>query len=167
MGMSGAELLTGMFQLAYVTNDLDAAAARFRDRYGTGEFLFLREMPGGIALALAYAGETMIELIEPQPGAPALYRDWIADMEGLVVRHHHCGFLIEDDSRWAEMRSTLVGQGQAIPMEGPMPGALDYLYADTTAELGHYLEYIRLYEGGRQLFASVPLSPLARGALEN
>jgi hypothetical protein len=160
--MSGAALLSGLFQLAYVTNNLEAAAARFRDQYGTGEFLFMRDLPGPIALALAYAGDTMIELIEPGPGGPPLYSDWIAGMEGVALRHHHCGFLIDGDSEWTAVRSRFVEQGNVIPMEGQMPGALDYLYADTTADLGHYLEYIRLYEGGRQLFASVPGSPFAK-----
>jgi hypothetical protein len=46
-------------------------------------------------------------------------------------------------------------------MEDDLPGFMAHLYADTTADLGHYLEYIRLYDGGRTMFASVPDSPFA------
>jgi Glyoxalase/Bleomycin resistance protein/Dioxygenase superfamily len=155
-------LLNGVFQLAYVTNDLDEAAACLRGRYGTGEFAFFRDLPGSVMeIGLAYAGDMMVELIEPKTGAPELYSRWIENREGLVVRHHHYGMLIDSADEWEAMRSAYVARGTEIALEGDVPEFLAYLYADTTADLGHYLEYVRLYGGGRAMFASVPGSPFA------
>jgi hypothetical protein len=155
-------LLNRLFQLAYVTNDLNAASVCLRERYGTGEFAFFRNLPGSVMeIALAYAGDTMIELIEPKSGAPALYSGWIDNREGLVIRHHHYGMLIDNAKEWDAMRSAFVRRNTTIMMEDDLPDFMAYLYADTTADLGHYLEYIRLYDGGRAMFASVPGSPFA------
>lgn len=157
-----AALLSHAFQLAYVTNDVDRAAALFRERYGTGAFQIMRDVPDGdtsLVLGLGYAGRTNIELIAPAVGGRALYVDWIADASDFVVRFHHVGLLIEDDAGWGAMRAAIVANGSPIAMEGSMPGAVDYLYADTVSELGHYLEYVRLHEGGRAMFSSVPGFP--------
>ena len=45
-------------------------------------------------------------------------------------------------------------------MAGKVEGALQYLYVDRRADLGHFVEYIHLAEGGRALFASVPRARL-------
>jgi len=160
--MSRAALLDGIFQIAYVTNDSDRAAALLKERYGAGDFYFMRDIPneaGAMTIALAYAGSMNIELIQPSASGPALYSDWIKDAGGFALRHHHYGMLINDEAGWQAMRARVIELGAAIPMEGAVPGGLDYLYADTTADLGHYLEYIRLYEGGREMFRAVPGSP--------
>ncbi len=161
--MTATPLMKNVFQLAYVTSDLDAAAAVFRDSYGAGEFLFMRDLPGATTdIALAYAGDMMIELLQPVGGVADFYSTWIKGMNGLALRHHHYGMLVDTKAELAEIKSAYSNRKVGFPLEGEMPGALDYLYADTTAELGHYLEYIRLDEGGRQMFAGVPGSPFGR-----
>lgn len=155
-------LLEGIFQIAYVTNDCDRAADILGERYGTGPFHVMRDIPNGdwtMTIALAYAGAMNVELVQPGPSAPPLYSDWIAGASGFALRHHHYGLLVEDQAGWDARRDRYVARGTAIPLEGEIPGFMAYLYADTTADLGHYLEYIRLFEGGRELFASVPGSP--------
>lgn len=165
--MTGAALLAGFFQLAYVTNDLEAAAGRFRDSYGTGDFLLMRDLPGPVSLALADAGDTVIELMEPEPGSSGLHSNWIAGTRGLAVLHCHHGFPIDEDSDWMAMRTRLVEQADPIPMKGQMPGAFDYFYAGTTADLGQYLKYVQLYEEGRPIFGSVLGSPFASASTTN
>ena len=165
--MTGAALLAGFFQLAYVTNDLEAATERFRDSYGTGDFLLMRDLPDPVSLALAHAGDTVIELMESEPGASGLHSDWIVGTRGLAVLHcHHC-FPIDEDSDWMAMRTRHVERADPIPMKGQMPGAFDYLYAGTTADLGQYLKYVPLYEEGRQIFGSVLGSPFASASPTN
>ena len=42
------------------------------------------------------------------------------------------------------MRERVLALDLPITMEGELPSVIAYLYAVTTAELGHYVEYIRL-----------------------
>lgn len=155
-------MMRDVFQVAYVTNDLEAAAWLMRDAYGWGEFLFMRDIPGSLTdIALAYSGATMIELMQPLAVAGDFYSDHLGQGEGLRIRHHHFGMLADTREDLAAIRAGHVALGNAIVLEGEVPGALDYLYADCRASLGHYLEYIRLDEGGRQMFAAVPGSPYA------
>lgn len=148
-------LLDRIFQIAYVTNDVGRAEALFRERFGTGAFSRMDPPGGFMRISLAFAQQTMIELIEPVGDAVELYANWIAGRQDFVVRHHHFGMLVDSKAELSAIRAAHVESGTAIAMEGEMPGALDYLYVDTTQSLGHYLEYIRLEEGGRAMFAGV------------
>ncbi|MFC4294993.1 VOC family protein [Novosphingobium tardum] len=148
-------LLDRIFQIAYVTNDVAQAEALFREGFGTGSFTRMDPPGGFMRISLAFAQQTMIELIEPIGDTVELYAKWIAGREGFVVRHHHFGMLVDSKAELAAIRAAHVENGTAVAMEGEMPGALDYLYVDTTPALGHFLEYIRLEEGGRAMFAAV------------
>lgn len=158
--MSGPGLITNAWQIAYVTNDLDRAVALLRDDYGAGEFLVMRQLPGALTdIALAWCGETMIELLYPLAAGGDLYSDHIAGADGFALRHHHMGMLVERRDEMDSIRARHLQLGHDIPLEGENAGAIQYLYADCRATLGHYLEYIRLEEEGRALFAAVPGSP--------
>ncbi len=155
-------LFQNAFQLAYVTNDIDRAVEMFTSRYGVGGFHIMRDTPdadGKIHVALGYAGKTNIELIQPGENGRALYADWIADATSFVCRFHHVGLLIDEAADWDAMRQRVVENGSAIVMEGEVPDFAAYLYADTVAELGHYLEYVRLGAHGQAMFAGVPGFP--------
>ena len=151
-------VFSGYFQLGYVTRDLDAAIAAYRAKFGEVGF-FVNE-PGPIdgapsptrRLALGYIDDVMIELIEPDPAQATIYDDALPDGVG-PIRLHHLGYLIDDH---AAMLGRLKDMGYAVPLFGSMPGVLDYIYADTRADLGHYSEFIRLDEGGRAFFGAVP-----------
>lgn len=159
--MSGLGLIANAWQIAYVTNDLDRAVHLLRNDYGAGEFLVLRQLPGALTdIALAWCGETMIELLYPLAASGDFYSDHIAGASGFVLRHHHMGMLVERREEMDDIRARHAKLGHAIPLEGENPGAIQYLYADCRPTLGHYLEYIRLEEEGRALFAAVPGSPL-------
>ncbi|MBB4614320.1 VOC family protein [Novosphingobium taihuense] len=151
--------LSNVFQIAYASNDVEVAAKLLRERFGTGPFTIL-DPPGDLMrIGLAYAGSTMYEIIQPLNDTTGLYADWIAGIEGFALRHHHLGMLVDTADDLAAIRAAHLESGSAIATEGSMPGALDYLYVDTTPLLGHYLEYVRLDEGGRAMFAQVVGSP--------
>lgn len=151
-------LFGGFFQLGYVTRDLDAACADYRRKFGVSEFLI--NEPGPIdgkapptrRIALAYIDEIMTEIIEPDPAQKTIYDDALPTVAGPIALHHF-GYLIDDHEAMLRRLGEL---GYAVPMHGSMPGALDYSYADTRADLGHYCEFIRLHDGGRAFFDSVP-----------
>jgi len=128
-------LLKDAFQIAYVTNDLERAAGVFHEQYGTREFLIMRDLPDAYAdLALAYSGDTMIELLQPLAQSGDFYSDYIAGCDGFVIKHHHFGMLLDSREAMAETRAAHVGQGNAIVYEGGETGAaVQYLYADCRA----------------------------------
>lgn len=152
-------LMNNMFQIAYASSDVERAAHLFREHFGTGAFTII-DPPGDIMrIGLAYAGGTMIEVIQPLNDTTGLYAPWIEGMSGFALRQHHFGMLVDTAADLAAIRSAHVDAGTRVANEGSMPGALDFLYVDTTAALGHYLEYVRLDEGGRDMFSNVEGSP--------
>lgn len=149
---------SGFFQLGYVTRDLESACKAWRDRFGAVDFTISEpgpidgKQPPTRRIALSYIDDVMIEIIEPDPAQRTIYDDAIPEETG-AVRLHHFGYLIDDHD---VMLKRLGQMGYAVPLHGTMPGALDYIYADTRAHLGHFCEFIRLEEGGRAFFDSVP-----------
>lgn len=151
-------LFSGFFQLGYVTRDLDSAIAAWRARLGPVEFLV--NTPGIVngapsptrRLALAYIDDVMTEIIEPDPAQATIFDDALPDRAG-PIRLHHFGYLIDDHQAMLER---LEAMGYAVPLHGSMEGVLDYSYADTRADLGHFCEFIRLDDAGRAFFATVP-----------
>lgn len=151
-------LFSGFFQLGYVTRDLDSACAAYRAKFGQIDFLINTPPPiDGTPpptrrIALAYIDDVMTEIIEPDPDQRTIYDDARPASDG-PIRLHHFGYLIDDHQG---MLKHLEQIGYAVPLHGSMPGALDYIYADTRADLGHFCEFIRLDAGGRAFFDSVP-----------
>jgi catechol 2,3-dioxygenase-like lactoylglutathione lyase family enzyme len=147
------------FQLGYVTRDLEAAIASYKARFGRTDFLRLPiakpadgSGDGVNGIAIGYAGPVMIEIIEVNPGAPSIFRDALGGA-AQDLRLHHLGYLVDDHqatlARLAELKLE-------VPMSGSSGDALDFCYADTREQRGHFSEFIRLGEQGRALFASLP-----------
>jgi len=151
-------LFGGFFQLGYVTQELDAACEAFRARFATAEFEKSDPQPtnGFIPptkrLALAYVDDVMIELIEPDRDQITIYDEHIPAEPG-AIRLHHLGYLIND---YAETLGQLEAAGYPLPLHGSFGDALNYIYADTRPQLGHYAEFIRLGNAGRAHFAGLP-----------
>jgi len=149
---------SGFFQFGYVTRDVEAACAAFCAKFGPVEFFVTEPQPiDGKApptrrIALTYIDDVMTEIIEPDPAQKTIYDDAMPATAGPIALHHF-GYLIDDHEA---MLKRLADMGYAVPMHGTMPGALDYSYADTRADLGIFSEFIRLDEGGRQFFEAVP-----------
>ena len=144
--MGSFPLLGALFQRAYVTTDLDRAVRLFTERYGVAEFvrfpnIHSRHNDGGesdLDVALTYAGDTMIELIEPAGGDDRLWRDHLSS-DGFQVRFHHNGFLV--DSEVALQAIAARPDGPGLRLQGISLGTR-FLYLNSFAELGHYLEYV-------------------------
>jgi len=92
-------------QLGYVVADIDATMGRWLDALDVGPFFHLPHPPLGalryrgepteaaIAVALTYAGDLQIELIQPLDEHPSPYRDYARSCgEGL----HHVARFAED-----------------------------------------------------------------------
>ena len=136
-------LFEGFIQHAYVTNDLDRGIAEFSRSYGLSKFLPTRSIPYGpecrLQLALAYAGNVMVELIQPEGDIP-LYQCMLPG-DGFAIRFHHLGHFLRSEAQWEDILAAVRASGIPIAVQGESNG-LKYLYVDARASIGHFLEYI-------------------------
>ncbi|MBI1250888.1 MAG: hypothetical protein GC189_05410 [Alphaproteobacteria bacterium] len=146
-----------IMQNAYVPADFDAALAYWTKTMGVGPFFLLehikldqvkhRGRPSDIdfTIAIAYWGDTQIELIKQHNDAPSIYKDWRdAGLEGM---HHMC--LLTDDFAAARAAS----RGLEIAQEGLVPGGGEVIYVDTGGGPGTMIEILKPAPGSRELFA--------------
>jgi hypothetical protein len=143
-----------VFQIAYVTYDLEKGMALFKEHYGIPEFLVVRTRdypnpaPPYLRLALAYRGRTMIELVEPEATNLDLYIDALRDDGGLAI-HHLAYFVTPEEFETLEAR--FKARGIATPdirLNGPYP----ILFADTRQDTGLYSEFLAVPEDKRAKF---------------
>lgn len=159
--MTAPILFQKHFQLAYVVRDLTAATQRFAEDFGISKWdvmdmeALLGPGHGTRFIGNAYAGEVMIEMIEPDPASDSIYRDYIPDAHN-GVRLHHLGFLAFGDDDYHATVARLEAAGHATAHSGSFGDALDYHYADTRKLLGHYYELINLKSAGEEFFARIP-----------
>ena len=135
----------GLFQQAFVVDDLAAAEDAMRASLGCSAFVELpatdldydlrgERVSCAIALAFARSGNMQVELLQPVRGQ-GLHVEFLASNgPGL----HHLGFLIDDlDAVVA------VGEAAGFPkLMGSRFGSLSFAYLDTFDALGVYVELV-------------------------
>ncbi|MDY7095866.1 MAG: VOC family protein [Acidobacteriota bacterium] len=146
----GAELLV---QVAIVVRDIEAAVANFARVLDVPEVEIresrepeeaqtrFRGEPTDARARLAFIemGQAHIELIEPV-GGPSVWQEFL-DEHGPGV--HHIAFRTPDmDSA----KKRLDQEGIGVLQEGKFRSG-QYLYADTTDQLGVVLELLHIYDG--------------------
>jgi hypothetical protein len=150
-----------VFQIAYVTNDLRRAVSMFQAEQGVAELAifddFTLDVDGDrravINVALAYVGETQLEIIEPVSGEVDLYRTWLP--EEFALRHHHFCHRLDSVAELDALRSEYERRGYGIPLTASL-GATRLFYADTTTLLDHYQEYAWIDEEAEKFMATLP-----------
>lgn len=153
-----APLVEGeLFQLGYVTRDLARGMALFRERQGVPGFLEFDTSGRGpdlpvIKVALGYSAGIMVELIEPDPRDPGIYRDALREDGG--VNLHHLGYLVGQDG-FDRLEAAYAGAG--VPVPSLLRGdGMCLLYADTRAQTGLFTEMVVPTEQTRAMFAKIP-----------
>jgi Glyoxalase/Bleomycin resistance protein/Dioxygenase superfamily len=146
------------FQNAYVTRDIDAAAAMFASRHGILSFHYMRDIPFGpgatIHIGLAWAGDVMVELIQPGGDAANLYSTMLPP-DGQLVRFHHLGHLLDRRDDWDVVVGRAEKSGMPVVLHGNNHG-INYLYLDARGDTGHYLEYVHLDPEAAEFFKQAP-----------
>jgi len=140
-----ARIGSGLFQQAYVVNDLAPAQQAMRATLGCGEFVNLPatdldyELRGqtvscAIDLGFARSGNMQIELLHPLRGE-GLHVEFLASNgPGL----HHLGFMVDD---LADV--VAYGTANGFPkLMGSQFGSLSFCYLDTWDALGLYVELV-------------------------
>jgi hypothetical protein len=158
-------LFANFFQIAYVTTDMDRALQIFRDRYGVRKFFTSHAdqqltCPGGLRravfdAAMAWVGDTQIEVIQPTGGDCTLYSEPLPAGR-FALQPHHYGYMVEGGTPadWQRFRAGL-GAEHPIAAEASMEAG-SWAYVDERATLGHYNEYMCLGSDGRAFMAQVP-----------
>jgi hypothetical protein len=156
-------------QIAYVTNDLDAAAELLEKRYGLPGFYKFDTtgvaQPGDpqLRIGLARVGGVELELIEPQGCAANLFSVALPRSgTGLAIRFHHVAIRVGGPlENWERHRAAIDTGQHPIAYQGGLGDLLRYLYTDERTTLGHYVEHVWMSpELLAQLDAAIPTYPL-------
>jgi 4-hydroxyphenylpyruvate dioxygenase-like putative hemolysin len=145
-----ARIGSGFFQQAFVVADLDSAMVAFTEHAGCEHWTTFpavgtpyryrgRDIESSVALAFSRSGRVQIELLHPIDGE-GLTHDFLAEYGPGA---HHIGFLVED-------AAAAVAAAEADGIEAVMSGhigTLHFVYLDTFAELGVYVEVIEDPDG--------------------
>ncbi len=161
--MGNVPLLSGFFQMGYVTGDLDAAVRQLGASNGIERFRIkrnVRGMPGMPEMLMhqahVFIGSVQLEVIQPAGGDDGLYRGLCA-ADGRAIRLHHLGMWVDCADVYAGLRSALEGQGIPVVLDAVIPSVGGAIYADARPMLGHYLEYVHLVpEAKDRYYADVP-----------
>ena len=130
-------------QVAWVVPDIAAAERFFRDSLGAPPF-FKVETASSI-FYLCYAGDTMLEVIQPVSG-PSIYADFLERHGGGGV--HHVAVMVEA-SEFDAAVADLTGKGHPVITTQTLPIAR-VAYLDTSAAIGVATEVIGLTEAGHE-----------------
>jgi hypothetical protein len=155
--------LTGFFQNAYVTRNLEYAEARATERHGIKDWVHFEPKmdvytsvagrgPCHVKVALGWAGPLQVELIEPVSGNLQHYLDYLPPSKvDYSARFHHVCMRVPD---WEKARAEVHQSEWPVAYEGGVEGC-SFVYIDSRDSLGHYLEYMWMsdelwaYTGGR------------------
>jgi hypothetical protein len=155
-------------QVAYVTNDLDAAAALLEKQYGVPGFYKFDTtgvaQPGDpqLRIGLSRVGGVEIELIEPQGSTATLFSDGLpSDAGTLAIKFHHVAIRIDGSlENWQRHRAAIDVVRHPIVYQGGLGDMLRYFYTDERPTLGHFIEHVWMSPDLlAQLAAAVPTYP--------
>ena len=154
-----AYIASGCHQIAFVVEDMKTAQKFFCEHMGVPRFYVWEDIPveektyrGRVGdfrlhIALAYAADTQIELIEHLSGE-SIYKEFLGRGDrGL----HHLGFIVDDYDKavgdFARNGYPVIQSGRI----GQNPG-VRFAYFDTEAAIGSIMEIFVLDENARSLF---------------
>ncbi len=162
-----ADLFANIWQLGYVTTDLEQAIELLRTRFG---FEHILEVPvDGVTFykgdepveweakfAMGARGGPIVEVIEPVAGEVDFYRRALPDDGSFALRLHHLAtFVALGDDVWESVGDLLAASGLRFDYKMTIPNRVRAGYIDTTAELGHYLEVCQLQTDDIEFFSGL------------
>lgn len=156
-----------LFQMSYITRDLDAAMAHCRETLGIEEFSttdadvevlsFGKMRPLKIRAAMANIGRNQFEIIQPISGAIEIYTDEV-DLSGHILNYHHIAIAVRGPfANWLKLLDEVRASGDEFAfLMPPQPTPHDkvcFCYVDTRKRLGHYTEYLWVDEAIKPIAA--------------
>lgn len=162
-----ADLLANVWQLGYVTTDLDRATEFMAERFGlqdcrrlpsdTATFLAGdTPVPWDVKVAMGARGGLIVELIEPVAGEIDFYTDVLPGNDEFAVRLHHLATYTEPGNpEWERIEALLAKSDLTVDYTVLIPGRVRAGYVDTRAELGHWLEICQLQREDIEFFTAL------------
>jgi Glyoxalase/Bleomycin resistance protein/Dioxygenase superfamily len=158
------DLLSSIWQVCYVTRDLDAGMAELRERYGIestevpteGATFLVGEEPAewDVRVSMGARRGPIVELIEPIGGEVEFYRQALPKNGGLGF-HHIATYVPLGDEAWNSIGDLLAGAGLRFDYTVLIPDRVRAGYVDTTGMLGHYIEVCQLQPADTEFFSSL------------
>lgn len=145
-----------LFQMSYITRDLDAAMEHCKAELGIEHFdttdaevevlSFGKLRPLKIRAAFANVGRHQFELIQPVSGAIEVYTDEV-DLSRHIVNFHHIAIAVRGGfAQWQELLAEVRASGDDFaflcPAEPTSEDKVCFAYVDTRRRLGHYTEFL-------------------------
>lgn len=145
-----------LFQVSYITRDMDAALHHADTELGITDFktsepeidVLYYGQPRKLALraAMADIGTQQFEIIQPVSGAIEIYTEAV-DLSAHILNFHHVAVRVpgsHDD--WLAALDDIRASGDEFaylfPCEPAPEFGIAFCYVDTRRRLGHYTEYI-------------------------
>ena len=156
---NSSPLLGKYFHSGYVVVNLEKALANMRRDFGVADWKII-PLPAGSpasAIAMAYVRGTMIELVEVDRGQELLsiFDGWLPATED-GARLNHVAFMMDSEEQWRAAQAQFGALGVSLPVVAKFGDIFDYFYADTTAQFGHFSEFVCLGPEGKDFLASIP-----------
>ena len=158
------DLLSSIWQICYVTPDLDAGMALLRDRYGIestevptdGATFLAGDEPAewDVRISMGARRGPIVELIEPVGGEVDYYRRFLPADGGLGF-HHVATYVPLGDEAWSSIANLLAGEGLRFDYTVLIPDRVRAGYVDTTAQLGHFVEVCQLQPADIEFFSGL------------
>lgn len=158
------DLFANIWQVAYVTDDLDRAMETAKERFGVEQII---EVPTGgefyrgdervdwnTRIAMGARGGLIFELIQPVSGEIEFYNRFLPKSGGLGF-HHFAAFVPVGDEAWDSLKGVLAEQGLGIDYTLIIPNRVRAGYIDATADLGHFLEVCQLQDDDIATFSGL------------
>jgi len=159
------DLFANVWQIAYVTRDLDAGMELLRDRWGVestevptaGATFLVGDEPAewDVRISMGARGSVILELIEPVGGEVDFYRRFLPPNGPGLGFHHMATFVPVGDESWSSVLDLLDGAGLRVDYTVLIPDRVRAGYVDTTGMLGHYLEICQLQPADIELFSGL------------
>ena len=159
------DLFANVWQVCYVTPDLDRGMKELRDLFGIENMTevpvegasFLKDgepRQWDVRVAMGARGGLIVELIEPIAGEVDFYREPLRD--GNVLGLHHLAMLVPlGDEPWEALERLLAEHGMAFTYTILIPDRARLAYVDTRAQLGHWIELCQLQKADTDFFSGL------------
>jgi hypothetical protein len=160
------DLFTNIWQVAYVTKDLDQGMEVLRERFGvenctevpTAGATFLRgnePAEWDVRVAMGARGGLIVELIEAVGGEVDFYRRFLPESGSGLGFHPLASFVPVGDEVWESLNELLATNGLRVDYTVLIPNRVRAGYVDTTRQLGHFMEVCQLQEADIEFFSSL------------
>ncbi len=160
------DLFANVWQVCYVTPDLDRGMAELRELLGVENSTevpvegasFMKdgqEVEWEPRVAMGARGGMIVELIEPVAGEVSFYREALPSDGGALGFHHLAMLVPLGDDAWGSVERLLGEHGLSFEYTILIPDRARLAYVDTRARLGHWIELCQLEKADTDFFSGL------------